>query len=89
VIDGSRARREMIAPGQLLGMGQRTKADIANDVLVCWNTKLAVIEAKAWDKAGAHRGPGPGQELRGQAIGALHVQHEQASHPRRRRLRAP
>lgn len=41
----------MIAPGRLQGMGQRTKADIADDVLVCRNTKLAVIEAKVWDKA--------------------------------------
>ena len=31
-------------------MGQRTKADIADYVLIYRNTKLAVIEAKAWDK---------------------------------------
>lgn len=51
VVDGSRVRREVIALGRLQGMGQRTKADIADYVLIYRNTKLAVIEAKAWDKA--------------------------------------
>ena len=51
VVDGSRVRRELIAPGRLQGMGQRTKADIADYVLIYRNTKLAVIEAKARDKA--------------------------------------
>jgi hypothetical protein len=51
VVDGSRIRREVIAPGRLQGRGQRTQADIADYVLIYRNTKLAVIEAKAWDKA--------------------------------------
>jgi type I restriction enzyme R subunit len=51
VVDGSRVRREVIAPGRLLGGGKRAKAEIADYVLVYRNTKLAVIEAKAWDKA--------------------------------------
>ncbi|MBP7667079.1 MAG: DEAD/DEAH box helicase family protein, partial [Burkholderiaceae bacterium] len=51
VVDGSRVRREVIAPGRLQGRGQRTQADIADYVLIHRNTKLAVIEAKAWDKA--------------------------------------
>jgi type I restriction enzyme R subunit len=51
VVDGSRVRREVIAPGRLQGRGQRTQADIADYVLIYRNTKLAVIEAKAWDKA--------------------------------------
>lgn len=51
VVDGSRVRREVIAPGRLLGRGQRSQADIADYVLIYRNTKLAVIEAKAWDKA--------------------------------------
>ena len=51
VVDGSRVRREVIAPGRLQGRGQRTQTDIADYVLIYRNTKLAVIEAKAWDKA--------------------------------------
>ena len=51
VVDGSRIRREVIAPGRLQGKGQRAKAEIADYVLIYRNTKLAVIEAKAWDKA--------------------------------------
>jgi type I restriction enzyme R subunit len=34
-----------------LGGGKRAKAEIADYVLVYRNTKLATIEAKAWDKA--------------------------------------
>jgi type I restriction enzyme R subunit len=48
VVDGSRVRREVIAPGRLLGGRQRSQADIADYVLIYRNTKLAVIEAKAW-----------------------------------------
>ena len=47
VVDGSRIRREVIAPGRLQGKGQRAKAEIADYVLIYRNTKLAVIEAKA------------------------------------------
>ena len=50
VVDGSRIRREVIAPGRLLGNGERAKPEIADYVLIYRNTKLAVIEAKAWDK---------------------------------------
>lgn len=50
VVDGSRIRREVIAPGRLQGKGRRAKAEIADYVLIYRNTKLAVIEAKAWDK---------------------------------------
>ncbi len=50
VVDGSRIRREVITPGRLQGKGQRAKAEIADYVLIYRNTKLAVIEAKAWDK---------------------------------------
>ncbi len=53
VVDGSRVLRErqcVIAPGRLQGNGQRARAEIADYVLVYRNTKLAVIEAKAWDK---------------------------------------
>ncbi|MES2669310.1 MAG: DEAD/DEAH box helicase family protein [Pseudomonadota bacterium] len=53
VVDGSRVLREHpITLGRLQGgrRGGRAKAEIADYVLVYRNTKLAVIEAKAWDK---------------------------------------
>lgn len=51
VEDGSRVHREFqITQGRLQGAGKRSKAEIADYVLVYRNTKLAVIEAKAWDK---------------------------------------
>ena len=52
VIEGSRVLREYgITQGRLQGGGKRAKAEIADYVLVYRNTKLAVVEAKAWDKA--------------------------------------
>lgn len=51
VVEGSRILREHgITQGRLQGNGQRAKAEIADYVLVYRNTKLAVVEAKAWDK---------------------------------------
>lgn len=53
VVDGSRVLREHpITLGRLQGGGRggRAKAEVADYVLVYRNTKLAVIEAKAWDK---------------------------------------
>ena len=51
VVDGSRVHREYpITLGRLQGHGTRSRADIADYVLVYRNQKLAVIEAKAWDK---------------------------------------
>lgn len=51
VVEGSRVLREHgITAGRLQGAGQRARAEIADYVLVYCNTKLAVIEAKAWDK---------------------------------------
>ena len=52
VVDGSRVLREHgITLGRLQGGGaRRARAEIADYVLVYRNTKLAVIEAKAWDK---------------------------------------
>src|SRR6056297_568627 len=46
VEDGSRVRREVIAPGRLIGGGRRGKQDIADYVLIHRGQKLAVIEAK-------------------------------------------
>jgi type I restriction enzyme, R subunit len=52
VVEGSRIRREyQIAPGRIEGAGRRGKALIADYVLEYRNTKLAVVEAKAWDKS--------------------------------------
>ena len=52
VVDGSRILREYpITPGRIEGLGRRGKALIADYILVYRNTKLAVVEAKAWDHA--------------------------------------
>jgi type I restriction enzyme R subunit len=52
VVAGSRIRREYpITLGRLEGAGKRGKALSADYVLEYRNTKLAVVEAKAWDKA--------------------------------------
>jgi type I restriction enzyme R subunit len=51
-VEGSHIRREYaITAGRLEGQGRRGKALTADYVLVYRNTKLAVVEAKAWDKA--------------------------------------
>ncbi|NTV13086.1 MAG: DEAD/DEAH box helicase family protein [Desulfobulbaceae bacterium] len=51
VVAGSRIRREYpITLGRIEGHGKRGKALTADYVLEYRNTKLAVIEAKAWDK---------------------------------------
>ena len=52
IVEGSRIRREYpITLGRLEGAGKRGKALTADYVLEYRNTKLAVVEAKAWDKA--------------------------------------
>ncbi len=49
VVEGSRIRREYpITLGRLEGHGRRGKSLTADYVLIYRNTKLAVIEAKAW-----------------------------------------
>jgi len=51
VVEGSRIRREYrITLGRLEGHGKRAKALKADYVLEYRNTKLAVVEAKAWDE---------------------------------------
>lgn len=47
VVDGSRTRREVIAPGRIMGKGKRARALSCDYVLVYRNTKLATLEAKA------------------------------------------
>jgi type I restriction enzyme R subunit len=49
VVENSRIRREVIAPGRLVGNGKRAQSDIADYVLVYRGEKLAVIEAKKRD----------------------------------------
>ncbi|MEF8719152.1 MAG: DEAD/DEAH box helicase family protein [Candidatus Accumulibacter necessarius] len=52
VVEGSRIRREYpITLGRLEGGGKRGKPLTADYVLEYRNIKLAVVEAKAWDKA--------------------------------------
>jgi type I restriction enzyme, R subunit len=59
LVEGSRVLREHgITLGRLRGGGKRAKGDIADYVLVYRNTKIGVIEAKAWDK---HYTEGVGQ----------------------------
>lgn len=51
VVDGSRIAREFsITPGRLEGAGRRGKGLSADYVLIYRNTRLAVIEAKAWGR---------------------------------------
>jgi type I restriction enzyme R subunit len=51
VVEGSRIHREyLITPGRIEGQGRRGKGLTADYVLVYRNHKLAVVEAKAWDK---------------------------------------
>jgi type I restriction enzyme R subunit len=52
VVDGSRILREYpITLGRLEGFGRRGKPLVADYVLVYRNTKLAVVEAKAWGES--------------------------------------
>ncbi len=52
VVEGSRIRREFpITLGRLEGAGKRGKPLTADYLLEYRNTKLAVVEAKAWEKA--------------------------------------
>jgi type I restriction enzyme, R subunit len=51
VVAESRTRREVIAPGRILGKGKRARSLSCDYVLVYRNTKLATIEAKAATKS--------------------------------------
>ena len=52
VVEGSRIRREYeISPGRIEGAGRRGKRVKADYVLEYRNTKLGVVEAKAWNEA--------------------------------------
>jgi type I restriction enzyme R subunit len=51
VVSESRTRREMIAPGRIMGRGKRARSLSCDYVLVYRNTKLATLEAKASGKS--------------------------------------
>jgi type I restriction enzyme R subunit len=51
VVTDSRTRREVIAPGRIMGGGKRAKPKSCDYVLVYRNTKLAAVEAKADTKS--------------------------------------
>ena len=52
VVEGSRVLREFgITQGRLQGGGKRARAEVADYVLVYRNTRLAVVEAKAWARS--------------------------------------
>ncbi|WP_340313472.1 EcoAI/FtnUII family type I restriction enzme subunit R [Rhizorhabdus argentea] len=51
VVDGSRTRREVIAPGRIMGKAKRATPLSCDYVLVYRNTRLATIEAKAATKS--------------------------------------
>ena len=51
VVEGSRVRREILAPGRLLVDGRRETSEFADYVLVYKGHKLAVLEAKKEDLA--------------------------------------
>ncbi len=51
VVEGSRTRREVIAPGRIVGKAKRGKGLSCDYVLVYRNTKLAAVEAKAATKS--------------------------------------
>ena len=51
VVEGSKILREYpITPGRIEGQGKRSRSVTADYVLVYRNLKMAVTEAKAWDK---------------------------------------
>ena len=84
VVEGSRIRREYpITPGRIEGHGRRGKPLTADYVLEYRNTKLAVVEAKAWDED-TDRRRGAGQELCRQDGHPLHLLHQRPGHLRHR-----
>ena len=77
---GASTRSRRAASKATAGAARPLTADY---VLEYRNTKLAVIEAKAWDEA-ADRRRGAGQELRRQAGHPLHLRHQRPGHLRHR-----
>ena len=85
VVEGSRVLREHgITLGRLQGRRQSAaKAEIADYVLVYRNTKLAVIEAKAWDKPYTE-GVGQAKSYAAKLARALRLRHQRPGDLRHR-----
>ena len=84
VVEGSRIRREYpITPGRIEGHGRRGKPLTADYVLVYRNTKLAVVEAKAWDEP-LTEGVAQAKDYAGQAGRALRLRDQRPGHLRHR-----
>ncbi len=87
VVDGSRVRRDyMISPGRIEG---RMSGDIrrgnplrADYVLEYRNTKLAIVEAKAWDKP-LTEGLAQAKNYADEDGRSLHLLHQRSGHLRR------
>jgi type I site-specific restriction endonuclease len=75
VVEGSCVRREYpITLGRIEGNGRRGKALSANYVLEYRNTRLAVVEAKAWDKP-LSEGVGQAKEYAGKLTPLLRLKY--------------
>ena len=84
VVEGSRILREYpITPGRIEGHGRRGKPLTADYVLVYRNTKLAVVEAKAWDEE-LTEGVAQAKNYAGEAGHPLHLLHQRPGHLRHR-----
>ena len=84
VVEGSRIRREYpITPGRIEGQGRRGKPLTADYVLVYRNTKLAVVEAKAWDEE-LTEGVAQAKNYAGKTGHSLHLFHQWPGHLRHR-----
>ena len=84
VVEGSRIRREYpITLGRIEGHGRRGKALTADYVLEYRNTKLAVVEAKAWDEA-LTEGVAQAKNYAGKLADPLHLLHQRPGHLRHR-----
>ena len=93
VVEGSRVLREYrITAGRMLGHGRRAPQQIADYVLVYRNTKLAVVEAKAYDRPlteGVGQAKAYAEKLdvrwayatNGRGIYQIDMRAPQASHP--------
>ena len=84
VVEGSRIRREYpITLGRIEGHGRRGKALTADYVLEYRNTKLAVIEAKAWDEE-LTEGVAQAKNYAGKLADPLRLRHQRPGHLRHR-----
>ncbi len=74
VVEGSRVRREILAPGRLLVDGRRETSEFADYVLVYKGHKLAVLEAKKEDLAPTE-GVDQAKTLCRKASNSFHILH--------------